>query len=182
MAKKRTKQDFDAPQLHGDHPRPVTRRQFVAQGFMSGAAYTVGGGLLSLMAANPRIADAALSGDLAAQLGRSPSATSRLVEGLVQRGYVERAEEVVGGQLDIGEEHLVERVPAGHLDDLVDTLDCPTVVALRALGVVEHLGGLLEVALGRRKRDVDVVVVGGDLQDHELRVESRVGDDQRLGP
>ena len=68
MAKKRTRQDFDAPQLHGDHPRPVTRRQFVAQGFMSGAAYTVGGGLLSLMAANPRIADAALSGDLAAQL------------------------------------------------------------------------------------------------------------------
>jgi hypothetical protein len=35
---------------------------------MSGAAYTVGGGLLSLMAANPRLADAALSGDLAAQL------------------------------------------------------------------------------------------------------------------
>jgi hypothetical protein len=68
MAKKRTRQDFDAPQLHGDHPRPVTRRQFVAQGFMSGAAYTVGGGLLSLMAANPRLADAALSGDLAAQL------------------------------------------------------------------------------------------------------------------
>ena len=34
-------------------------------------------------------------GDLAEQLERSPSATSRLVEGLVRRGYVERAEEVV---------------------------------------------------------------------------------------
>jgi DNA-binding MarR family transcriptional regulator len=34
-------------------------------------------------------------GDLAAQLGRSPSATSRLVAGLVRRGYLERAEEVV---------------------------------------------------------------------------------------
>ena len=68
MAKKRNVRDFDAPQLHGDHPRPVTRRQFVAQGFMSGAAYTVGGGLLSMVAANPRLAEAALSGDLQGQL------------------------------------------------------------------------------------------------------------------
>ena len=44
MANNRKKRDWDAPQLHGDHPRPVTRRQFVAQGFMSGAAYTIGGG------------------------------------------------------------------------------------------------------------------------------------------
>lgn len=33
-------------------------------------------------------------GDLAEQLGRSPSATSRLVDGLVQRGYLERTVEV----------------------------------------------------------------------------------------
>ena len=33
-------------------------------------------------------------GDLAEQLGRSPSATSRLVGGLVRRGYVERGVEV----------------------------------------------------------------------------------------
>ena len=33
-------------------------------------------------------------GDLADQLGRSPSATSRLVDGLVRRGYLLRAEEV----------------------------------------------------------------------------------------
>ena len=59
MSKRRNKRHWDAPQLHGDHPRPVTRRQFVAQGFMSGAAYTVGGaaGLL----ANPAFA---LSTDL----------------------------------------------------------------------------------------------------------------------
>jgi len=43
MTNRRNKRHWDAPQLHGDHPRPVTRRQFVAQGFMSGAAYTVGG-------------------------------------------------------------------------------------------------------------------------------------------
>ena len=53
MAKKRNARHFDAPQLHGDHPRPVTRRQFVAQGFMTGAAYTTGAGILSLFA-NPR--------------------------------------------------------------------------------------------------------------------------------
>jgi DNA-binding MarR family transcriptional regulator len=33
-------------------------------------------------------------GDLAEQLERSPSATSRIVEGLVGRGYVQRSEEV----------------------------------------------------------------------------------------
>jgi LmbE family N-acetylglucosaminyl deacetylase len=66
MAKKR---NFDAPQLHGDHPRPVTRRQFVAQGFMSGAAYTTGAGILSLFA-NPReaFAQSNLSADLQALL------------------------------------------------------------------------------------------------------------------
>jgi len=63
MSKKRNMRDIDAPQLHGDHPRPVTRRQFVAQGFMSGAAYTVGGGVLSLFS-DPREAYAALSPDL----------------------------------------------------------------------------------------------------------------------
>jgi len=63
MAKKRNARHPDAPQLHGDHPRPVTRRQFVAQGFMSGAAYTLGGGVMSLFA-NPREAYGALSTDL----------------------------------------------------------------------------------------------------------------------
>jgi hypothetical protein len=76
MAKNRKRKDFDAPQLHGDHPRPVTRRQFVAQGFMSGAAYTVGGGLAGLLAANPRAAQAALSGDLSDQLAGCGIATS----------------------------------------------------------------------------------------------------------
>ncbi len=67
MTKKRNVRDFDAPQLHGDHPRPVTRRQFVAQGFMTGAAYTTSGGILSLFS-NPREAAAALSADLDGQL------------------------------------------------------------------------------------------------------------------
>jgi len=52
MSKRRNARHWDAPQLHGDHPRPVTRRQFVAQGFMSGAAYTVGAGALSMLPAS----------------------------------------------------------------------------------------------------------------------------------
>ena len=63
MAKKRNARHWDEPQYHADHPRPVTRRQFVAQGFMSGAAYTTGAGILSMFS-NPREAAAALSGDL----------------------------------------------------------------------------------------------------------------------
>jgi len=50
MAKRRNARHFDSPQLHSDHPRPITRRQFVAQGFMTGAAYTTGAGILSLFA------------------------------------------------------------------------------------------------------------------------------------
>ncbi|MEO1201843.1 MAG: hypothetical protein AAFX10_03980 [Pseudomonadota bacterium] len=63
MANSRNKRDFDAPQFHGDHPRPVTRRQFVSQGFMTGAAYTLGGGVMSLFA-NPRSAYADLAADV----------------------------------------------------------------------------------------------------------------------
>ena len=65
MAKRRNARHWDAPQLHGDHPRPVTRRQFVAQGFMTGAAYATGAGILSLFA-NPReaLAQSNLSQDM----------------------------------------------------------------------------------------------------------------------
>ena len=61
MAMKRDKGNWDLPLLHTDHPRPVTRRQFLSQGFMTGAAYTVGG-IAPLL--NPRNANAALSPDL----------------------------------------------------------------------------------------------------------------------
>ncbi len=46
------------PLRHPDHARPRTRREFVAQGFMSGAATVVGPTLLGLMA-DPRMARAA---------------------------------------------------------------------------------------------------------------------------
>ena len=52
MAKKRNARHYDDPLYHADHPRPVTRRQLLAQGFMTGAAYTVGGGALSMFPGN----------------------------------------------------------------------------------------------------------------------------------
>ena len=61
MSMKRDKGNWDLPLLHTDHPRPVTRRQFLSQGFMTGAAYTVGG-IAPLL--NPRNAFADLSQDL----------------------------------------------------------------------------------------------------------------------
>ena len=63
MANKRNPRDYDAPQFHPDHKRPVTRREFVSQGFLSGSAMAVGGGVLSLFS-SPRQALADLSGDL----------------------------------------------------------------------------------------------------------------------
>ncbi|MDZ7645065.1 MAG: hypothetical protein U5K76_13130 [Woeseiaceae bacterium] len=63
MASKRNARNWDAPQRHADHRRPITRREFVAQGFLSGSAFALGGGVLSLFA-NPRAAFAELSGDL----------------------------------------------------------------------------------------------------------------------
>ena len=55
----------DAPLYQTGHPRPVTRRQFVAQGFMSGAATVIAPSIFGLFA-NPRAAEAALSPDLEA--------------------------------------------------------------------------------------------------------------------
>ena len=53
----------DDPLFHRDHARPVTRRDFLAQGFISGTGLALGGSLFSLFA-NPREAHALLSNDL----------------------------------------------------------------------------------------------------------------------
>ncbi len=55
----------DAPLCHPDHPRPVTRRQFISQGFISGAATVIAPTVFGLFA-RPRAAQAALSADLEA--------------------------------------------------------------------------------------------------------------------
>ncbi|MCG6885801.1 MAG: general secretion pathway protein GspF [Proteobacteria bacterium] len=63
MAKKQRTLHPDEPLWHADHPRPVTRRDFLRQGFISGTGMVLGGSVFSLFA-NPRAAQAALSGDI----------------------------------------------------------------------------------------------------------------------
>ncbi len=53
----------DAPLFHTDHPRPITRRDFIRQGFMTGSATLLSGGIFSLFA-NPNVAQAAMSEDI----------------------------------------------------------------------------------------------------------------------
>jgi hypothetical protein len=54
----------DAPLLYEDHGRPMSRRQFIRQGLMTGSASILTGGIFGLFA-NPNAAHAAISGDLA---------------------------------------------------------------------------------------------------------------------
>jgi hypothetical protein len=58
----------DAPQRHDSHRRPMTRRELIGQGFLTGGATVLSTGLFSLFA-NPRAAIAALAEDLAADAG-----------------------------------------------------------------------------------------------------------------
>jgi len=68
MAKRRKSLHPDAPLLHRDHSRPVTRRDFLRQGFISGTGMVMSSSILSLFA-NPRVARAALSPDILARAG-----------------------------------------------------------------------------------------------------------------
>jgi hypothetical protein len=65
--KKRRKQalGLNDPLRHPDHPRPLTRREFLGQGFITGGIALAGASAFSLFA-NPRAAYAALSPDIAA--------------------------------------------------------------------------------------------------------------------
>jgi hypothetical protein len=66
MRKKRpTSYQLDQPLKHPDHKRPVTRRDFLAQGFIKGGASLTAASVFGLFA-NPRAAQAALSPDIAA--------------------------------------------------------------------------------------------------------------------
>lgn len=53
MAKRRTF-GLDEPLKHGDHSRPRTRREFIAQGFQAGMASIVGSSILGLGGFSPR--------------------------------------------------------------------------------------------------------------------------------
>jgi len=66
MAKRKQPLHPDAPLRHRDHARPVTRRDFLAQGFLSGMGMTLGGSALSLLASSQASASHGLSPDLIA--------------------------------------------------------------------------------------------------------------------
>jgi len=57
MAKRKQPLHPDAPLRHRDHARPVTRRDFLAQGFISGMGMTLGGSVLGMLAGS-RVASA----------------------------------------------------------------------------------------------------------------------------
>lgn len=63
MAKQRKPLHIDEPLRHASHKRPVTRRDFLAQGFLTGAGIVTAPSLLGLLSA-PGNAQAALSGDI----------------------------------------------------------------------------------------------------------------------
>jgi len=63
MGKKSKALGLHEPLRHQDHSRPRTRREFVAQSFMTGAATVIGPSLLAMLAA-PRQAHAALATDI----------------------------------------------------------------------------------------------------------------------
>ena len=64
MKKKPNTLDPNAPLLYADHERPKSRRDFIRQGLMTGAASVLGPGIMGMFA-NPNAAYAALSGDIA---------------------------------------------------------------------------------------------------------------------
>ena len=63
MGKKYKQLQPDDPLLHSDHPRPVSRRDFIRQGLIAGGSVMTTGGIFSLFA-NPRMAYAELSTDI----------------------------------------------------------------------------------------------------------------------
>ncbi len=63
MSKKRKPLGINEPLRHADHPMPVTRRDFLKQGFINGSGMVLSAGAFGLFS-NPREAYAAVSADL----------------------------------------------------------------------------------------------------------------------
>jgi len=68
MAKYKAPLHPDAPLLLNDHPRPVTRRELISQGFKAGVGTVIGGSLMSFLGSSRAFgAEVALSTDIAAK-------------------------------------------------------------------------------------------------------------------
>ena len=69
MRKKSKTPGLHEPLRHADHPRPKTRRQFIAQSFMTGGATVLMPSLFTLLA-SPRTAHAQLAPDIQAMVSQ----------------------------------------------------------------------------------------------------------------
>ena len=109
----RRKRSFglDEPLKHADHPLPVSRRDFLAQGFVKGGA-TIAGASLFGMFADPRAAYAALSPDI--QLLKGPTHCN-ILAGAGKIPFI--AFDLAGGANIAGSNVLVGG-PGGQLDFL----------------------------------------------------------------
>src|SRR5262249_35999403 len=91
--------DF-APLWHPDHPRPVTRRQFLAQGLIAGSAFVIAPSLVGLLRASAARADV-----LACDVGFSPTGRIPFVVFDLAGGANTAGSNVLvgkqGGQLDL---------------------------------------------------------------------------------
>ncbi len=66
MAKKSRNTNNDGPFYHRDHKRPVSRRDFLGQGFLAGSGLVLGSSPLLSLFARPGVANAALASDMQA--------------------------------------------------------------------------------------------------------------------
>jgi hypothetical protein len=105
MARRKNKRRYDDPLRHPDHPRPRTRREFLAQGFIFGSGLVVGGVSLTL----PNKARATLSPDLAPLLQSMCGATQ------LQRKIPFICFDLAGGSSVAGS-HVLVGQPGGQLD------------------------------------------------------------------
>jgi hypothetical protein len=100
MSKRRNPDSGFAPLLHPDHPRPVTRRQFLAQGLIAGSAIVIGPSLIGLLRSSPAYADV-----LPCEVGFSPTGRIPFVVFDLAGGANTAGSNVLvgkqGGQLDL---------------------------------------------------------------------------------
>ena len=101
---------LDEPIRHGSHKRPVTRRDFIAAGFLTGPAVIAGPTIFSLFA-NPRAARAALSEDLR----EMKDVPCNIRSGAGKIPFI--CFDLAGGASMVGSEVLIGG-PAGQLDPL----------------------------------------------------------------
>jgi len=72
MSKRRNREGGSAPFRHANHPRPITRRQFLAQGFLSGAAMVIAPSLAGFFPSRAAYAQALDCGIGGSPTGRLP--------------------------------------------------------------------------------------------------------------